>query len=52
MDDLVSAMLALALTSVTLVAGQRYLSSKSDIPAATSASQSPAAAIISPAFAR
>jgi hypothetical protein len=52
MDDLFSAMLVLALSSVMLVTGQQYLSKKSEIPIATSTQPPQVAAISQPAFLR
>jgi hypothetical protein len=52
MDDLFSAMLAVAFSAVMLVAGQQYLSKKSDILAATAAPPRYVAVVVSPAYAR
>jgi hypothetical protein len=52
MDDLCSALLVLALSSVTLVSGQQYLSKKPEITAATSAARPHVAASSSILYAR
>jgi hypothetical protein len=52
MDDIFSAMLVLALSSVMLVTGQQYLSKTPEIIAAASAPRPHIAANSSPAYVR
>ena len=52
MEDLFGALFALALSAVMLVAGQQYLSRKSEIAVATAAPPPHVAAVSQPAYAR